>query len=239
MNEATHTYTAIIVDDNDVDRLHTQVMVKKYPFIEIKGVYDNPLEAYTAIEEQKPDILFLDIDMEDMTGLELRRKLGNQQACIYITSYPDYALESFELAALDFLVKPINKARFDMTMERLQQYLDIKHKAALFECSLGQDAVFIKDGHEHIKLQLQDILYLEALRDYTRIVTPAKKYCVLNLLGNLLQEAAFKTFVRIHRSYAVQKHYIHKITSTEVYVNEITLPVGRSYKTAVESLLHH
>ncbi len=238
MNEATHTYTAIIVDDNDVDRLHTQVMVKKYPFIEIKGVYDNPLVAYTAIEEQKPDILFLDIDMEDMTGLELRRKLGNQQACIYITSYPDYALESFELAALDFLVKPINKARFDMTMERLQQYLDIKHKAALFECSLGQDAVFIKDGHEHIKLQLQDILYLEALRDYTRIVTPAKKYCVLNLLGNLLQEAAFKTFVRIHRSYAVQKHYIHKITSTEVYVNEITLPVGRSYKTAVESLLH-
>lgn len=239
MSETTHTYTAIIVDDNDVDRLHTQVMVKKYPFIEIKGVYSNPVEAYTAIQEQEPDILFLDIDMEDMTGLELRRKLGNRQACIYITSYPDYALESFELAALDFLVKPINKARFDITMERLQQYLDIKHKAALFECSLGQDAVFIKDGHEHIKLQLQDILYLEALRDYTRIVTPAKKYCVLNLLGNLLQETAFKTFVRIHRSYAVQKHYINKITSTEVYVNEITLPVGRSYKATVESLLHH
>lgn len=237
MDKATHTYTAIIVDDNDVDRLHTQVMVKKYPFIEIIGTYNNPLDAYAAIEEKQPDVLFLDIDMEDMTGLELRRKLGNKQACIYITSYPDYALESFELAALDFLVKPLQRDRFETTMERLQQYLDIKHKATLFECSLGQDAIFIKDGHQHIKLQLPDILYLEALRDYTRIVTPSKKYCVLNLLGNLLQEAAFKTFVRIHRSYAVQKHYINKITAGEVHVNEIPLPLGRSYKSAVETLL--
>lgn len=238
MNEIKHSYTAIIVDDNEIDRLHTLVMVKKYPFINIIGVYNNPLEAYAAIEQQQPDILFLDIDMEDMTGLELRRKLGNDQACIYITSYPDYALESFELAALDFLVKPINKPRFDITMERLQQYLDMKHKATLFEYSLGQDSVFIKDGHEHIKLPLHEITYLEALRDYTRIVTPQKKYCVLNLLGNLLQEAAFKTFVRIHRSYAVQKNYINKITATEVYLNEVVLPVGRSYKSSLENLLH-
>ena len=138
---------------------------------------------------------------------------------------------------VDFLVKPLEKERFDKAMNRLKDYLDIRHKAALFECSLGGDSIFIKDGHDQVKIQLHDIVYLEALKDYTRIVTEQKKYCVLSMLGNLLQENAFRKFVRIHRSYAVQKHFIRKLTAKQVFVNDVPLPIGRSYKNAAESLL--
>ncbi|HMF69848.1 MAG TPA: LytTR family DNA-binding domain-containing protein, partial [Flavitalea sp.] len=185
----------------------------------------------------QPDVLFLDIDMPGISGLELRKKLDVVPACIFITSHPEYALEGFEATALDFLVKPIKSERFERAMERLQHFLEIHSKAALLDYTLGDDTLFIKDGHDHIKLQLHEIIYLEALKDYTGIVTINKKYCVLSPLGNLLKEKAFKSFIRIHRSYAVQKHFINKITAKAVTVNNLLLPIGRSYKEAVERLI--
>ena len=230
------TYNTIIVDDNALDRLNIQVQLKKYPFLHLVGSYSSAAEALAVLADTPVDVLLLDIDMPEQSGLDLRRQLGKEQVCIFITSYPDYAVESFELSALDFLVKPVDKERFATSMQRLQDYLEVRHKAALFEGSLGADTIFIKDGHQQIKIRLHEIIYLEALKDYTRIVTPQKKYCVLSMLGNLLQETAFKTFIRIHRSYAVQKHFIDKVTAQQVFLQNIALPVGRSYKTVVEGL---
>lgn len=235
--DTVHTYNTIIVDDNEIDRLSLQLQLKKYPFLHLVGVYASAEEALREINDKDVKVLLLDIDMPGIDGLQLRKQLGTGQVCIFITSFPDYAVAGFELAALDFLVKPLDKDRFALTMSRLADYLDIKQKAALFECSLGADAVFIKDGHDQVKIQLHDILYLEALKDYTRIVTAHKKYCVLSVLGNLLQETAFKTFIRIHRSYAVQKHFIDRITAQQVFINNIALPVGRSYKSSLEELI--
>lgn len=228
-------YNTIIVDDNEIDRLSVQLLVKNYPFLKTVGVYESADEALSYVNEAV-DVLLLDIDMEGMNGLDLKRQIGNDLACIFITAYPDYAIESFELAVLDFIVKPLQKARFDTAMERLQQYLTIKHKACLFDYSLGGDAFFIKEGNDQIKIVLHEVLYLEALKDYTRIVTTTKKYCVLGMLGNLLEQVAFQSFIRIHRSYAVQKNFIQKITSSQVVMNNIVLPIGRSYKFSIEKL---
>lgn len=236
MTTECRTYNTIIVDDNEIDRLSAQIQLKKYPFLHLVGIYASSEEAMAELLEKNVAVLLLDIDMPGISGLDLRRNLGSDQVCIFITSYPDYAVEGFELAALDFLVKPLQKDRFAMAMERLQSYLDIRHKAELFQCSVGGDSVFIKDGHNQIKIKLYDILYLEALKDYTRIVTSHKKYCVLSLLGNLLQEESFNKFIRIHRSFAVQKHFVEKITAHQVFINDIVLPVGRSYKTALDIL---
>jgi DNA-binding LytR/AlgR family response regulator len=234
MTGTFRTYNAIIVDDNEIDRLSTRMYVSQYPFIDIKGVFESATAAAETARNGDIDILFLDIDMPELNGLEFRKTLGDEQVCIFITSYPDYAVDSFELAPLDFLVKPLSKERFAMAMSRLKDYLEIKEKAALFSASLGGDTVFIKDGHSQVKIRLHEILYLEALKDYTRIVTRDKKYCVLSILGNLLQETAFNSFLRIHRSYAVQKHFINRISSQEVFLENITLPLGRSYKPSVE-----
>jgi DNA-binding LytR/AlgR family response regulator len=175
--------------------------------------------------------------MPGISGLDIRKQLLHGPACIFITSYPEYALESFEAAALDFLIKPLKSDRFAKAMDRLQRFLEIQHKAALLDHTLGEDTLFIKDGHDHIKLQLHEIIYLEALKDYTGIITRQAKYCVLTPLGNLLKEKTFQTFIRIHRSYAVQKHFISKITPKEILVNDTSLPIGRSYKDAVDKLL--
>ncbi len=233
----SRTYQTFIIDDNEIDRLSTTAYARRYPFLEIAGIYASADEAKAHIESIRPEVLLLDIDMPGTNGLEFRRSLGEAQACIFITSYPDYAVESFELAALDFLVKPLDNLRFQRAMVRLKDYLELREKAELFECSLGGSTIFIKEGHEQVKVQLHEILYLEALKDYTRIVTPGRKYHVLSVLGKLLQEAAFRTFIRIHRSYAVQRHFIDKITTQEVWLKDITLPVGRSYRSSLEGLI--
>ena len=226
-------YNCIIVDDNEIDRLTVQAAVKKIPFLQIVGIYDNAESALAEIEIKRPSVLFLDIDLPGMNGINLRAKIGKEQACIFIT----YALESFEQHALDFLLKPINAERFGFSMQRLQHFLEIQQKAIMFDLTLGADTIFIKDGNEQIKIKLGEIVYLEALKDYTTIVTEQKKYHVLLNIGNLLKEKAFETFIRIHRSYAVQKHFIQKISTQQIMVQNIALPIGRSYKESVGLLL--
>ncbi len=224
-----------MVDDDYVDILTAVSFLEDYTFLEITGRYDSAEKAFAAAEKMPPDVLFLDIDMPEMNGLQLREKLMHVPACIFITSYPDYAVESFEMAALDFLVKPFTHDRFAKTIVRLKEYLTIRHKAELLNHTLGADTLFIKDGINHIKLQLHEIIYLEALNNYTSIVTTNRKFAVLSTLGNLVKENGFGNFIRIHRSYAVQKHFIKKVSADEVLVNNnIALPIGRSYKEALK-----
>lgn len=230
MNGQPYTYRCVIVDDNEIDRLTTHSNCLKYDFLNVVATFSNPEEAIVYVKNNPVDILFLDIDMPEMTGLDLRKQLLQNPICIFVTSHPEFALEGFELSALDFLVKPFKAERFADTASRIKQYMEIINKATLLDHTVGIDTLFIKDGHEQYKIQLQDIFYLEALKDYTGIITHKKKYCVLASLGQLLKEMPFKNFIRIHRSYAVQKHYVTKVTPREVFVNNTALPIGRSYK---------
>lgn len=231
-----NVYNCILVDDNEVDRLMSTSFIKRYPFLHLSGNFSSATAAIPLLEKRDISVAFLDIDMKEMDGLTLRRRFLDIPACIFITAFPDHAVEGFELAALDFLVKPVKGDRFEACMQRLQAYLDTRQKAQLFEYSLGGDAVFIKEGHTQVKLRLHDILYLEALKDYTSIVTPSRKYCVLATLGNLLKESEFSSFLRIHRSFAVQKNFIEKVTPQQVFVNKIPLPIGRSYKAIIDGI---
>lgn len=234
MNSPVKTFNCVIADDDEIDRLTTLSFAKLYPFLHIAGCFASSDEILNLVKTNKPDVLLLDIEMPGMSGLELREHLIDVPACIFITSYPDFAVESYGLSVLDFLIKPLKADRFEKAMRRLEDYLLIRQKAELLDLTLGADSLFIKDGHEHIKIQLHEVLYLEALKDYTSIVTAKKKYCVLSSLGNLLKEKTFQAFIRIHRSYAVQKHFINKITAKEVIVNDILLPIGRTYKESLE-----
>ncbi|WP_310557376.1 LytTR family DNA-binding domain-containing protein [Flavobacterium sp.] len=221
----------IIVDDDEIDRLMVTSFVKRFPNLNIVGVFESAEKALPVIEKERIDILFLDIDMPELNGLELRKKTLEVPVCIYITAHPEHAVESFELETLDFIIKPIKFERFAQTMNRIEEFLEIKHKAQLFESSIGGDTIYIKEGHEQTKVKLHDILYLEALKDYTLIVTNQKRHCVLSSIGNLLKESHFQSFIRIHRSFAVQKQYIKKIGSLEIELNNnVLIPLGRSYK---------
>lgn len=226
----------IIVDDEKVDRLMLVAQARRHPMLHILGVYASAEEARPALADQAVDVLFLDIDMPGITGLELRKQFEQVPACIFITSYADYAAGTYELEALDFIVKPLKAERFDKSMLRLENFMDTRKKAALFEYHLGGDVLFIKDGHDQVKIKVHEIMYLEALSNYTRIVTAHRKYTILSALSALLEQKAFQLFVRIHRSYAVQPLYIDKITAKEIFIQDIVLPVGRSYRSNVDML---
>jgi len=227
----TNKYTCIIIDDDEIDRLTVISFAKKFPVLDILGVFESAEEALSIIEKEKIDVLFLDIDMPGLSGIEFRKKALEIPVCIFITAHPEHAVESFEIETLDFIVKPLKLDRFAQTVSRIEEFIEIKLKASLFEASIGGDTIYIKEGHEQTKVKLHEILYLEALKDYTLIITDKKRHCVLSSIGNLLKENHFQSFIRIHRSFAVQKQFVQKINSSEILLNNnITIPVGRSYK---------
>ena len=224
-------YNCIIIDDDEIDRLMAVSYAKRFPILNIVGVFECAEDALPILEKQPIDILFLDIDMPSLSGLEFRKKALEVPVCIFITAHPEHAVESFELDTLDFIVKPIKLDRFTQTLSKIEDYMELKLKAQLFESTIGGDVIYIKEGHIQTKVKLHSILYLEALKDYTKIVTSTKKHCVLTSIGNLLREAHFQSFVRIHRSFAVQRHYIDKKMPNEILLhNGELLPIGRSYK---------
>lgn len=231
-----HSYPCIIVDDDEIDRLTVLSFVKKYPCFDITGIYGSAEETLESLAEEMPLVAFFDVDMPGISGLQLRQQLGNIPACIFISSYPHYAIDGFELAALDFISKPVRADRFEKTVQRISDFFELQQKAALLDEKLGGDAVFIKEGTEQVKISLQDIVYLEAMGDFTNIVTEGRKYCVSLSLGNLLKEKIFTGFIRIHKSYAVQQHFISRIKAGQVLIKNVSLPVGRNFKHSLDAL---
>lgn len=231
-------WNCIIVDDQLVDRLMVVSFAKRFPKLNIVGAFASANEALAVLINQKIDVLFLDIDMPGTNGLELRKKAIEVPVCIYITSHPEYAVESFDLETLDFIVKPIKFDRFEKAMHRAEQFLEVNQKAKLFELSFGKDVINIKEGTEQTKINLFDILYLEALKDYTLLVTAQKKHCIWSNIGSLLKQETFQDFIRIHKSFAIQRQFVKKFTAQEVEMNNNTLiPVGRSFKDNLNLVL--
>ena len=230
-------WNCIVVDDELVDRLMVVSFVKRFPKLNLIGAFATAHEALAVIKKQKIDILFLDIDMPRTNGLEFRKKALDIPVCIYITGHSEHAAESFDLETQDFIVKPLKFDRFEKAMHRVEQFLDVHQKAKLFELSFGKDVINIKEGTEQYKVKLYDILYLEALKDYTLLVTAQKKHCIWSNLGSLLKQETFQDFIRIHKSFAVQRQFVKKIMSHEVEMNNQTLiPIGRNFKDNLNSV---
>lgn len=227
-------HTCIIVDDDEMDRLMAVSYAKRIENFNIVGVFDCAEKALVFLEDNTVDIAFLDIEMGKATGIELRQKAREIPACVFISSHSELAADTFMIDTVDFVVKPYKFPRFEQAANRVNEFLEIKQKAELFEASIGGDTVYLKVGSEQVKVKTHEILYLEALKNYTLVVTENKRHCVLSNIGELLQEKMFESFVRIHRSFAVQKKFIQKIASAEVILhNNVIIPIGRSYKDSL------
>lgn len=231
-------FDCIIVDDDEMDRLVVQSYAKRFSTLNIVGVFDSAEKALSFLEDNSIDVAFLDIELPGASGLQLRDKALQVPVCVFISSHSESAAQTFELQTLDFIVKPFKFPRFEQMMKRLEEFMEIRNKADLFESSIGGDVVYVKTGHDQIKVKLHEIIYLEALKNYTILVTENKRHCVLSNLGELLQDISFKSFLRIHRSFAVQKQFIQKIGSQEIELNSgKNIPIGRSYKENLNLIL--
>jgi DNA-binding LytR/AlgR family response regulator len=228
----------LIVDDEELSRLSIETEASKFSFLTKVASCSNAVEAFEFISRFRPDVVFADIEMPGISGLELIRSLSGQvPAPVFITSHPEFAVESYDIEAFDYLLKPINHERFEKCALRLHDFFELRTNAFAFHKEQESDFIIIKQGHDKYKLMLQDILYLEAMKDYTRIVTNDKKYLVLGTLTGMHEQLPAEKFTRIHRSYIVNRDKINAVKGHKIYINEYELPVGKLYKTVMSSML--
>ncbi len=226
-------YKYVIIDDDDMDRLTLSFYLKNYPFLEHSATFSSSIEGLEYISKNKIDLVFLDIDMPSMNGLELQKQIKENISCtIFVTSFTEFALDGFELDALDYITKPFSPERLDLSVKKSKEYLDLIHKAKLFDVSFKNESILVKEGYKHVGIQIHEIVYMEALKDYTKLVSLDKTITTVHSnLGGMLKKEHFTHFLRIHKSFAIQQNYVQEIKSKEVVlVNNIILPIGLNYK---------
>jgi two-component system LytT family response regulator len=228
----------LIVDDDEISRLHVEAEAARFPFLAKTVSCSNAVEAFEFISQFNPDIVFADIEMPGISGLELIKNLsGKVPAPVFITSHPEFAIEGFEIEAFDYLLKPINRERFEKCALRLNDFFQLRANAFAFNKEQESGCIIIKQGHDKYKLLLHEILYLEAMKDYTRIVTDEKKYLILGTISGMHEKLPVEKFVRIHRSYIVNVDKISAVKGNKIQVGEYELPIGKLYKNVLSSLL--
>ncbi|MET6996277.1 LytR/AlgR family response regulator transcription factor [Chitinophaga defluvii] len=229
--------SCVILDDNYLDRLAIASELEGRDSIRLIGSFASALEAIGPIKKQQPDLLLLDVNMPDINGLQLLKGLGSQApACIIVSSHPEYALDGFALNVFDYILKPLTTERFNHALKRLRDFLAMKQRAEAYVAMVENEKIVFKEGHDEIHLTLNDISYLEAFGDYTKIVTPKKDYLTLATLGSFLENLPSEKFVRIHRSYAVAKAKVSLITRNTIGINNVNLPVGKTYRISLAQI---
>jgi DNA-binding LytR/AlgR family response regulator len=231
-------YTCIIVDDETLARELLTVHIAKLPYLEILATCANAIEAKFALEKHQPDILFLDIQMPNLTGLELLRMLKRRPATILTTAYSEYALEGYELDVLDYLLKPIEFERFFKAVSKAVDWLDrgqtivssIPIPAPVIEPQ--DNYFFVKTDYKMVKVVFSDILFIEALQKYVRIHTPSVRIVTLMSMSQLEETLPTGQFVRIHRSYIVNLDKIDSIEGNIVHIGKHQLPLSKGQREA-------
>lgn len=220
----------MIIDDDELDKLVLQHYIRQYENIEIVASFDSAEKAISYLE-LPVDLLIIETNLRGMTGLEFRKLAHKIPTCIFVSSHPELAASVFEINTLDFITKPLTAERFHYSMQRLSEFFKVKEKCDCYDALFGENFIKIKEGGHISQIRKTDVLYLEALKDYTRIITLEKNHCILDSLGNLLLKNFFDSFVRIHRSYAVPRHLIRSKSCHEIELtHQIKLPIGRAYK---------
>ncbi len=215
----------IIVDDDKISRELISDYAADTEGIDLLGVFPSAIEANNFLSKNHVDLIFLDVEMPKMTGLELLKSLDEKPLIILITSKEKYAVEAFEHEVIDYLIKPVDYSRFIKAFQKAKARL----KPAPLD-KVTSESVFIKVDSELINLSFKEILWIEALGDYINIITPQRKMVVLSTMKNIEEKLPPYEFVRVHRSYFVRLDKIKKISEDIILVENKLIPVSKSYK---------
>lgn len=220
-------FKCYILDDEPLALNVIEQHLSKFNQFEVCGKSTEPITALAQIKQLQPDLLFIDIEMPDITGLELIESIQNKPEIIITTAYREYAVEGFELNVLDYLVKPIPFKRF---MKAIEKFLELKLPTASIQTQNDSAYIFVKADRKTIKIALADILYIEGVKDYVKIVLNNQKIMTKASIGNFYKELPKNRFLQIHKSFIVAKNKISAYTAHDVEINELEIPIGRVYK---------
>lgn len=226
----------VIIDDEPLAVELLEDFVKKVDTLELINTFNNAIDAVSFINQNNVDLIFLDIQMPHFSGIDFLNTIEKKPLVIFTTAYSDYAVEGFNLGAVDYLVKPIPFHRFLKAVVRAQQVLQPVATQALTESNntpeIEQDFMFVRAEYENVKLNFADILFIEGLKDYVKIYTTDNKFTLtlisLIKLENLLSS---KGFARIHRSYIINIKHVKSIQKNKVLISDKRIPISESYKS--------
>jgi two-component system, LytTR family, response regulator len=242
------THTCIIVEDEPLARSLLENYIQKIPYLKLVQSFSDPLKALEFLRENTVDILFSDIQMPEITGITLLKILQKKPLIILTTAYSEYALEGYELDVLDYLLKPITFERFLKSVEKASLRLNsnlnqVSEKIVQEIVSINpvvdsiQPYIFVKDGTKLVKLKLNEIMYIEGLKDYVCIHTTQQKVVSLQTMKSLEIALPENQFIRIHNSYIVALEWIEAIQRDKVQIGKVFLPISDTYRKAFKDFI--
>ena len=225
----------LLIDDEPLALQLLEDYVNKTPYLSLIGKFEEPMQALSLLESKQADLLFLDIKMPDISGIEFFRSLTNKPEVIFTTAYSEYAMDGFELRAMDYLLKPISFEKFLASCNRVRDFFEFKQTRNNRE----KDYFFINAAHKLHKIFYDDILYLEGLKDYTKIhLSSASAPLVilhsLKYFEDLLEQSEF---IRIHRSYIISIRKVLTVSRKSVMIQSCELPVSDNYREGFFSIV--
>lgn len=227
-----------IIDDEPLARKGLKEYIADTEFLQLAGEFDNPLKAADGISRGEAQLLFLDIQMPKITGLEFFRMLQHPPPVIFTTAYPQYALEGFEVNALDYLVKPISFDRFLKAAMKAKEYYEMREKNAVNNGNSAGDYFFIKADNKLVKLEYNDVLFVEALQNYVVIHTKDKKFITYLTFKSVEEYLPANQFIKTHKSYIIAASQIDSIEGNDIRIGVHHVPISRNLKDEVmEKLL--
>lgn len=225
----------LLVDDEPLAIALLQKHVEQIDFLEVAGTCANAVKALDILRNQGIDLLFLDIRMPKISGLDFLKTLRHPPKTIITTAYREYALDGYDLDIVDYLLKPIT---FDRFFKAIERYLRSSEQAPPLAAGIAEaQFIHIKSGYKHLKINLADILYIESQKDYVKIHTAEKEVVAKHKISDLDQELAGKGFLRIHRSFLINVKNITAFTANDIEMGKLEIPIGESYKELVFKIL--
>jgi DNA-binding LytR/AlgR family response regulator len=221
----------LIVDDEPIAREGIMEYINQIDYLHAVAACKSAVEAAGLLQKKEIDLIFLDIQMPKLTGIEFLKALANPPLIIFTTAYSEYALEGFELDVVDYLLKPISFARFLKATEKAQNYLNAKNK----DFSITNEFFFIKCNGKIEKIVMSDVDYIEAMANYVIIHTQQKKYITYLTFSGIEEKLPAHLFVRIHKSFLVAVSAIQTIDGTEIITKTMRLPMSKKYRNEVMS----
>jgi two-component system LytT family response regulator len=217
----------VAIDDEPLALEIIKKYVSDYPSLKLVNTFDDAVSGAEYLKRNKIDILFIDIDMPDITGVDLVRSLQEKPMIIFTTAYKNFAFEGFELEAVDYLLKPINNSRFNAAIQKAIDYYQFKNTSH----TEAEDFLFVHSEYRVIKISIRDIEYIESMQDYIKIylINTEKPVLTLMPLKSVIEKLPANQFIRIHRSYVVARVQIRSIYNRKIKLSKIELPVGTNY----------
>ena len=232
-----HHYSCIIVEDEPLAAEVLQDYIRQVSFLTLKGICSDAIFALELLQKEKVDLIFLDIHLPKLKGLDFLKTLKHAPEIIITSAYHEYALQGYEFNVVDYLLKPFEFSRFLTAVNKLKHPVFSEGNVPLIVPEPERRFLFFNVNKKNIKIYLDEILYIESLKEYIRIYTKTRNILTKFQLGEIEELLNKANFIRVHRSFIVAKDKIEAFTATDIEINGKQVPVGRSYKDSVQVLI--